>query len=174
MLTEDAAADLPFDDEEDDERDPGFTESGPLAFDTESELIPLLRAARYSFSLRANAEEQIVIADRIDTARASEGALVVLVHEQLRFTNTASLSVLLYNMVDAPEEPDLDFVDTTRQLASLPSITSSTQAGALLQAALVTPVAAQTQLRLRMRQFATAGGDQVVTLSIFLLTRSRD
>lgn len=175
MYDDDDEAGAAFEDEADDaDQGFGFTESDTLEFDRESELVPIILRRRYSLSLRPNAEERIVLAEGLDCSRMRVGAMAVLVHEQLRFTNTATLDFLLYNMIAAPEAPDQPIVDTTRSLLSVPpTITSSTQAGTYRITTLVPPIGAQLQLTLRMRQFASDASDQVATLSVFLLARTR-
>jgi hypothetical protein len=74
-------------------------------------LVPIIRRTVFDFNCATNSTSEVIIADRLDTAKFPSGQLVVRYHTVLAFASgTATFRILTRNMSISIEEPQTDFV----------------------------------------------------------------
>ncbi len=122
-------------------------------------LVPVIPKTDFSFDGRAatppNADQDVPIAVGIDSSAWVSGVILVRVHSRGSWpSNTASLSVVVQNMMLVPEEPDVVFFSTTNLVSTPITITNSTTAPALFVSSLAT-MGPQLRVLVRFSQGTT-------------------
>ena len=137
-------------------------------------LVNVIPKTDFSFDGRApgGTDQDVPIAVGIDSSAWVSGVILVRVHSKNLWSGTASLSVLVQNIMIVPEEPDVVFVSTTNLVSSAISITNLTvpAAPALFVSALAT-MGPQLRVLVRFAQGATAGTAQTIAIGVDLVGR---
>ncbi len=153
--------------------------SDRVAYDEDAFVVPVVRRVRYAFDGRANgAVQRVVLGSGVDATAWSTGALVVLAHQKNAWLTsgggdtTAQLVVAVESVSLSPEEPDVEYVDMARDVATSPAVLASTVAPLYQVTALAQPFGPQLRVVLRFTQGAAAAASvQTVDLSVRLVGR---
>lgn len=134
--------------------------------------IRLLHLTEYDWAGRANSVQLYTVIKKIPTFGWTGGTLSVRVHTKDRWTNTATLRVILQNVAPTPDDPSRAFAGSNVATASIPAADSSP---AVYTAELTSaPLGAWMRLILRWEQGANAsaaGTTQGVNISVDLAGR---
>jgi hypothetical protein len=144
-------------------------------FDRENELIPLIKRATYSFDGRTSSTQTLVLADGVDATRMRVGGLVMLVHNRTGWGATADLLILVNNVSFSPDEPDVAYVDGSRNVGNSTLIQQTLPVVPFYEVVgLTPPLGPQLRISLRFRQgLVQAAAAQSITLSLYLTSRTR-
>ena len=143
-------------------------------FDRENELIPLIKRATYSFDGRTSSTQTLVLADGVDATRMRVGGLVMLVHNRTGWGTTADLLILVNNVSFSPDDPDVAYVDGSRNVGNSTLIQQTLPVVPFYEVVgLTPPLGPQLRSRLRFRQGLILATSQSITLSIYLTSRTR-
>jgi hypothetical protein len=143
-------------------------------FDCENELIPLIKRATYSFDGRTSSTQTLVLADGVDATRMRVGGLVMLVHNRTGWGATADLLILVNNVSFSPDEPDMAYVDGSRNVGNSALIRQTLPVVPFYEVVgLTPPLGPQLRISLRFRQGLIQATSQSITLSIYLTSRTR-
>ncbi len=151
----------------------------PIEYSPEFERIPLVLKADYAFDGRVSSTQTVILADGVDATATRVGALALVVHLRDRLTSTANFDVRCNNICLSPEQPELSFVDTSRTVGISTVISGSVPTAGLRFVEvipLVQPVGPQLRVSLVFRQGTatlSAGPPQTISLSLYLVTRTR-
>ena len=154
------------------ELDPGADDS---EFDRENELIPLIKRTTYSFDGRTSSTQTLVLADGVDATRMRVGGLVMLVHNRTGWGTTADLLILVNNVSFSPDDPDVAYVDGSRNVGNSTLIQQTLPVVPFYEVVgLTPPLGPQLRISLRFRQgLIQAAAAQSITLSLYLTSRTR-
>jgi hypothetical protein len=140
-------------------------------------LVNVIPKTDFSFDGRAAtppaADQDVPIAVGIDSSAWVSGVILVRVHSKNLWSTTASLSILVQNIMIVPEEPDVVFASTTNLVSTAISITNGTvaTAPALFVSSLAT-MGAQLRVLVRFSQGLTpAGAAQTIAIGVDLVGR---
>ncbi len=143
-------------------------------FDRENELFPLIKRATYSFDGRTSSTQTLVLADGVDATRMRVGGLVMLVHNRTGWGTTADLLVLVNNVSFSPDDPDVAYVDSSRNVGNSTLIQQTLPVVPFYEVVgLTPPLGPQLRISLRFRQGLIQATSQSITLSIYLTSRTR-
>jgi hypothetical protein len=150
-------------------------DTGDSEFDRENELIPLIKRATYSFDGRTSSTQTLVLADGVDATRMRVGGLVMLVHNRTGWGTTADLLILVNNVSFSPDDPDVAYVDGSRNVGNSTLIQQTLPAVPFYEVVgLTPPLGPQLRISLRFRQgLVQAAAAQSITLSLYLTSRTR-
>lgn len=149
--------------------------------DPEEHVVPIVRREVLAFDGRASGTTQrITLASAVDVSAWVSGAFVTILHAKNAWLtagggNTSGQAVFLVeNVAVDPTEPDVMYVDESRMVASSSTITATTTAPRLDQAAFVPPFGPSARVSVRFTQGAAAAASaQTLAVSIYLVGRIR-
>ena len=93
--------------------------------------IPILSKREYNFT---NGSGTVIVAKAVPVAQWTQGSLGVRVHAA-SFTGNSKIEVVVKTTAPSPEEPSVDFIDTTAAIATA-TVDSGNSVGDLERSAL--------------------------------------
>ena len=154
--------------------------SSPFIEDPREQEVVVARRQQLSFDGRASGTMQrVTLASAIDVTGWVRGTLVTALHAKNAWltagggNTTGQALFVAENIALDPDQPDIEYVETSRTVASL-SVGAATVAPLLLQGLLVPPFGPSLRISVRFTQgAAAAAAAQTLAVSVYLVGRPR-
>jgi hypothetical protein len=151
----------------------------PFVYDEDAWVIPIARRLDLSFDGRASGSQQrVVLAAGIDVTEWVSGNMLFILHARNAWLTAGGGNTTAQGRFEAdsialdPDDPSVDFIDTSRTVAQSPIILASTTAPLCAVDAFEAPFGPQLRVFAWFTQGAAAAASaQTLTVSIYLSGR---